>query len=562
MAAIETYLFVVQSDLLEWRISRDIGYYFSKFVENKVFREDQSFIMPWGYSGGDAAIIIISPNRNEHLAHLVYFHYFSREVEIVENILFFGSPRLLENDTLLRFRSEELYRRDEFVRDYGEFVTFFARRLYYDRLFFGAISEFSEQFTSLLIEINEIAALNHFRQKVQLLERSLRIPSLEKRLLHDNESYLSYMSLGRILEKRSAGHGPAPLQLTFFVDVSIDKELGFTFDFSMEHKGTQAINALIGPNGIGKTRALIEIANQVRSESPIASWPARTVVYSHDRTVFRGRLPHEDIFSFAPTKANWKKLTNVLANFAAANSPYARPFEVLERLLSDVLPLSNVYLPLKDIEDQSIYRKAISRNGNPYVSFQDCMESGGVRAVLFRTDRAPLLRNRDGSFSIPSSGEMSLFLFLASILIECNQGSLILIDEPENHLHPQFISMLMRKLNGVLIDTDSRAIVVTHSPFVIRELDKRAVTVMQHDSNGEIALYTPTLQTHGGNVSMISYYVFGDEFIKKGYEELIDNLVEVDWGDANSVMNTIEENFGADGISYFLSKNRKSNGLG
>ncbi|MBW6100166.1 ATP-binding protein [Escherichia coli] len=46
---------------------------------------------------------------------------------------------------------------------------------------------------------------------------------------------------------------------------------------------------------------------------------------------------------------------------------------------------------------------------------------------------------------------------------------LVLFDEPETHLHPPLLAVLMSALRIVLNEVDAFAIVATHSPVVVQE---------------------------------------------------------------------------------------------
>ena len=128
---------------------------------------------------------------------------------------------------------------------------------------------------------------------------------------------------------------------------------------------------------------------------------------------------------------------------------------------------------------------------------------------------------------------------------------MVLVDEPENHLHPAFISILMKVFTSTLVATESRAVVVTHSPFVVRELDREAVMILKQNSEGLPELFHPSLQTLGGDVSMIVDHVFQDNLIKKAFERRIDEvLAENKAGGLSIDIRKIEGYLGNDGARY------------
>lgn len=441
----------------------------------------------------------------------------------------------------------------ECVSQLGEFVVVLNDRSAYF-MFFNMLGP--TEGLSLLSAVNDLATLKYQGVKRGLTDRMLRVPSLVNYLNDSTEAYSLVTALWRILEPSRARTGPAPDFLCFDFRPSSNHSVEFEFDFKRNLKGAQAINAIIGPNGVGKTRALISFANTVKREG--GSWPAKSIIYTHDLTAFQNRLAKgNQLLSLKPSKSSWRGVIEKLVNLLVQESPNHLPYDLLERLLIEVLPLSNLYFPINTGASESLQLldRSETFGGHHYISASVLKDPDLVNPLLFRLDVSPVIRNADNSFAMPSSGEMALFTFIVSILSECEQGSLVLIDEPENHLHPQFITLLMSALSKVLVDTDSRAIVVTHSPYVIRELDKSAVTIVKRDSDGNVDLYMPTLQTHGSGISEISSYVFDDDNIRKAYEHIIDIIVKnAPERKGSDLQKLIGAAFGEDAITYFVSR--------
>ena len=60
-----------------------------------------------------------------------------------------------------------------------------------------------------------------------------------------------------------------------------------------------------------------------------------------------------------------------------------------------------------------------------------------------------------------SSGEISFLKFAAQVSLHIENGSLLLLDEPETHLHPNFISRFVSLLDSLLAATGSAAIIAS-----------------------------------------------------------------------------------------------------
>jgi len=101
------------------------------------------------------------------------------------------------------------------------------------------------------------------------------------------------------------------------------------------------------------------------------------------------------------------------------------------------------------------------------------------------------------------------FVAQASLFVE--NGSLLLLDEPETHLHPNFISHFVALLNNLLAQTGSAAVIATHSAYLVREVFREQVTVLRTTSDGRVMSEPLRLQTFGADVGSISYFVFGED---------------------------------------------------
>lgn len=113
-----------------------------------------------------------------------------------------------------------------------------------------------------------------------------------------------------------------------------------------------------------------------------------------------------------------------------------------------------------------------------------------------------------------SSGQETFVNLIINILALIKPNSLILIDEPENTLHPNieidFISILQDILSDE--DFDSFAIIATHSPTIVREVPESFVRVIKFDGSGQPLIDSPSIKTFGADIGTITNYVFDDIF--------------------------------------------------
>ena len=142
-----------------------------------------------------------------------------------------------------------------------------------------------------------------------------------------------------------------------------------------------------------------------------------------------------------------------------------------------------------------------------------------------------------GEYHPLSSGQLTFFKFalLTSLFIE--NGSFVLMDEPETHLHPNLISDFIDLLDFLLEKTGSFALLATHSVFLVREVSREQVNVFKVDVENNISIVPPRLRTFGANIDRISEFVFGDYIENKLTEKIISRI-------GNKSFHNIDEEIG------------------
>ncbi|MGM7633399.1 AAA family ATPase, partial [Serratia marcescens] len=82
------------------------------------------------------------------------------------------------------------------------------------------------------------------------------------------------------------------------------------------------------------------------------------------------------------------------------------------------------------------------------------------------------------SFDKLSSGQKIVLSILSSIYEHIEDNSLVIIDEPETHLHPSLIASFMHSVRAMLTKFNSYAIIATHSPVILQETPSKFVQVL------------------------------------------------------------------------------------
>lgn len=131
-----------------------------------------------------------------------------------------------------------------------------------------------------------------------------------------------------------------------------------------------------------------------------------------------------------------------------------------------------------------------------------------------------------------SSGQTMLLNLIIEILAHIRQNTLILIDEPEVHLHPKAITEMVHIIDSLCERYSSCCIMATHSSIVIQELLSRNVIVMDREQDGSPVIRPMRLESMGENLTTITQEIFGRSnkeplYIKK-IRELVDKYPNMD----------------------------------
>ncbi|MFE0908059.1 AAA family ATPase [Streptomyces rochei] len=105
------------------------------------------------------------------------------------------------------------------------------------------------------------------------------------------------------------------------------------------------------------------------------------------------------------------------------------------------------------------------------------------------------------------------------------ERTLVLIDEPETHLHPPLLSAFIRVLSDLLTERNGLAIVATHSPVVLQEVPAHCVWKLRRYGD-HLAADRPSIETFGENVGILTHEVFGLEVTDTGFHRDLSVLVD------------------------------------
>lgn len=123
-----------------------------------------------------------------------------------------------------------------------------------------------------------------------------------------------------------------------------------------------------------------------------------------------------------------------------------------------------------------------------------------------------------------SSGHAILLLIITKLVELLEERTIVIIDEPEGHLHPPLLSAFVRCLSELLNSRNAVALMATHSPIVLQEVPRKAAWILRR-SGKEISVSHPMRETFGENVGQLTNDVFGLEVTYSGCNKILSEKV-------------------------------------
>jgi predicted ATPase len=131
----------------------------------------------------------------------------------------------------------------------------------------------------------------------------------------------------------------------------------------------------------------------------------------------------------------------------------------------------------------------------------------------------------DKYLSRMSSGHAIVLLTTTRLVETVQEKTLVLLDEPESHLHPPLLSAFVRALSDLLHDQNGVAIIATHSPVVLQEIPRSSVWKI-YRVGSDVSVARPKIETFAENVGMLTSEVFSLEVSRSGFHELLQRSVK------------------------------------
>lgn len=147
-----------------------------------------------------------------------------------------------------------------------------------------------------------------------------------------------------------------------------------------------------------------------------------------------------------------------------------------------------------------------------------------------------------------SSGHKIVLLSLTKLVETVEEGTLVLLDEPELHLHPPLIASYVRALSYLMIDRNGVAIAATHSPVILQEVPRTCVWIIRR-SGHDVAVNRPRIECFAENVGVLTSEVFGLEVTNSGYHLMLKKALKQTNNDYEQAKELFNGQIGMEGLS-------------
>jgi energy-coupling factor transporter ATP-binding protein EcfA2 len=335
------------------------------------------------------------------------------------------------------------------------------------------------------------------------------------------------------LESESIDNISTRLELNFKLP-SFEQPHSLALSFELDSILPKQIAVFIGPNGTGKSQALNALASSLLSDDArLRAEDGRRPVIGRliaigtpgetDRTFPRERK-HAKIryvrlgLKRARGGVNSRGLSGLLVQLARSEESVGSRsrWDIFWDSVSRLFAGAELGLPVRKLPNTRIGADATS--DRDYVRVTELTRGSELRRLQafarVKVDSTPVKLVGDRAVPL-SSGQVTFLSFAAQVCLHIENASLVLVDEPETHLHPNLISSMVELFDAVLRMTGSCAVIATHSAYLVREVPKTQVHVFHELEPGIVQIVPPRLKTFAAEIGAISAFVFSDDFAER-----------------------------------------------
>lgn len=376
--------------------------------------------------------------------------------------------------------------------------------------------------TNIFDDLNDIA------YNLDLLKRFQNDTILQDSLLRSLSKSVCQKQFHRIT-KGEAKLTPYSFSYKFSNNVDFVK---LDFDVVPDSFPPTNIHALIGGNGVGKTRLIKDMIDSIFNEHKekkrgifeYKSLDDKNMSERFSNVISVGFSPFDDysdvekyctnktFFTFIGTKKKY----NVVGSKDENHS--INLLEDIERQF-----IQSFQVCLTNRTKRNDLNEILKLLENDPVFFQYHLSNLIVSndLIVDYSDMTPYAK----IFRKMSSGHKVVLSIIVRCIDKLVEKTILFLDEPENHLHPPLLSSLIRSISKMLIKRNGVAIISTHSPIVLQEIPKSCVWLLYR--NGKfLDCERPRYETFGENIGTLTNEIFRYEINKSGFHAMLRQSVK------------------------------------
>lgn len=282
------------------------------------------------------------------------------------------------------------------------------------------------------------------------------------------------------------------------------------------------VHVLIGRNGVGKTRCVQNLSRAVLRSSAVAN-------------------PHGELRLLGNNANEWSFAGLVSVSFSVFDNfdlPTPDSSEIRStqvglrfRATTEAGEVVQVKTPEKLAEDFTTSLE-LCRSGPRATRWLAAIETLEADPLFAEAAVGQLLTLADEDwldeatrlFKLLSSGHAIVLLTITRLVELVDERTLVILDEPEGHLHPPLLAAFVRSVADLLSKRNGVALIATHSPVVLQEVPQSCVWKLRRTGAVSVA-ERPMIETFGENVGVLTREVFGLEVTNSGFHSLLRKAV-------------------------------------
>lgn len=408
----------------------------------------------------------------------------------------------------------------------------------------GASEDYYEAIKDIFPEADQrkefFTALNDIAYNLEMFEEVKGLDVVQTSLMRDFSANVVKNQFHRLTE---GGAWLTRYTFSYFPNGEIEEDdetqkLELEFNVEPDDMPPSNIHVLIGKNGVGKTTLLKNMINSLESMvdeyGSVKTWGGKgfaNIVYVSFSAFDRYLEIKDEIVPYfyigLAKKDGMKNIDELAVDFAGSLFEISSGIGSKAKLWNDTLSILESDNTFVDLNIKNWSARKRSKGGVTRIAWR---QNDNIAVHNLGEKNKEELKEQFIEATIPkfeklSSGHKVILLIIVRLIELVEEKTLVIMDEPEEHLHPPLVSALIRALSNLLTYRNGVGIIATHSPVIIQEVPQECVWILRR-AGEELVAERPEIETFGENLGILTSQIFGYEVTNSGFHTMIKNSVE------------------------------------